>query len=58
MGWRADGSYTCDRCENRVDVAKGAMPVYVSDGRSGQRNAYVIMVRGVEIHRCPDPERT
>jgi hypothetical protein len=47
-----DGRYECALCGEMLDVPFGAEPTIVFHAGSGRPNTRVILVDGVEIHRC------
>jgi hypothetical protein len=47
-----DGRYECSLCGEVLDIPFGAEPTIVFHAASGKPNTRVILVDGVEIHRC------
>jgi hypothetical protein len=47
-----DGRYECAHCGEVLDIPFGAEPTVVFHAASGKPNMRVILVDGVEVHRC------
>jgi hypothetical protein len=47
-----ESRYECLGCGAQLEIPPGAEVTVTIEGRSGRLNQRVIMVGGVEIHRC------
>jgi hypothetical protein len=50
-----NGKWQCLECGEQVDLPEGMTSQVVLYAASGQPNVRVLLVEGVEIHRCEVP---
>ena len=51
---KRNGYYTCALCEVPLDIPEGRQPQVMIESRPDER-VRVLMLDGLEIHRCPIP---